>query len=680
MNNPLLQAPAPGALPAFDQIEPEHVEVAIDTLLADNRTQLAKLLAGPAAQSPTWETLVEPLEEMGEKLSRAWGPVTHLFSVMSSPAWRAVFNACLPKITEYGIEVSLNQDLFRAYEKLAASPAHANFSPARRKVIADTLRDFRLSGIALPPESRERFKTLSLRLSELQAKFEENLLDATQAWSQHVPDAQALRGMTEQGMAQAAEKARAKQLDGYLLTLDFPSYHAVVTHAEDRALRQALYRAYATRASEGDFDNTPLMTEILTLRDEEARLLGFASYAELSLQTKMAESPDAVERFLLDLAGRARPRALEDLNELKAYAKKRDGLDDFSPWDASYYAEKLREEKFGLSDEMLRPYFPAPQVIAGLFQLTEKLFGVSISSNQGISTWHPDVTTYALRDTTGADIGMFYLDPYARDDKRGGAWMDECIGRRHTTAGLQLPVAYLTCNFTPPLSGEPALLTHDEVLTLFHEFGHGLQHLLTRIDESAVAGIRGVPWDAVELPSQFMENWAYERDTLNLFARHWQTGEAIPETLLEKLRADRRFGAGLATLRQVELALFDLRLHSGGSNINIDAVLTQVRREVSVFPPPACNRFPCSFSHIFAGGYAAGYYSYKWAEVLSADAFAAFTESGFDAEIGHRFRDTVLGEGGAREAMDIFRDFRGREPSIEPLLLQDGLLQDGLLG
>ncbi len=691
MNNTLLQAPVPGALPAFDLIAPEHVEPAIDAILADNRAGLAALLASPAAQSPTWETLIEPLEVMGERLNRAWGPVTHLFGVMSTAAWRAAFNACLPKITEYSVEVSLNEDLFHAYERLAASPAHADFSPARRKAIADELRDFKLSGVALPDAQKQRFKTLSLRLSELQAKFEENLLDATQAFGKHVTDADALRGMTGQGLALAAEKARAKHLDGYLLTLDYPGYHAVVAHADDRTLRQELYRAYATRASSGDFDNTPLMAEILALRDEEAKLLGFADYAELSLQTKMAESAAAVEQFLLDLAQRARPRAVEELEELKTAARKRDGLDDFAPWDAPYYAEKLREEKLGLSDELLRPYFPAPQVIAGLFALTEKLFGISIAAVDGMPTWHKDVTTYALRDQTGADIGRFYLDPYARDDKRGGAWMDECIGRRHTPSGLQLPAAYLTCNFAPPLNSsaegqpsslaretgggepQPALLTHDEVLTLFHEFGHGLQHLLTQVDEAAVAGIRGVPWDAVELPSQFMENWAYERDTLNLFARHWQTGAAIPDALLEKLRADRRFGAGLATLRQVELALFDLRLHTGGANPDIHGVLEQVRRQVSIFLPPAWNRFPCSFSHIFAGGYAAGYYSYKWAEVLSADAFSAFTESGFAAAVGQRFRDTILGEGGAREATDIFRDFRGREPSIEALLRQDGL-------
>lgn len=672
MTNPLLQDPTPTSLPAFDQLRPEHVAPALDTVLADNRARLAALLAGPAGQSPSWETLIEPLEDMSERLSRAWGPVTHLFGVNSTKAWRAAYTEGLPKVTEYGLEVSLDENLFRAYEKLAASPAAASFSPVRRKVIDDALRDFRLSGIALPAAQKARFKAISMRLSELQARFEENLLDATQAWTLHITDAAALRGMTEQGLAQAAAKAQARGLQGYLLTLDFPSYDAVIAHADDRTLRQTLYRAYATRASDGEHDNTALMDEILALRDEEARLLGFTSYAELSLQTKMAESPAAVERFLLDLAKRARPRAEQEVDELKAYARQRDTIDELAPWDLAYYSEKLRDERFGLSDDKLRPYFPAPQVIDGLFKLTERLFGLRIEPVDNVPTWHADVTTYALRDSGGAELGLFYLDPYARDDKRGGAWMDECLGRRRTPAGLQRPVAYLTCNFAPPIAGQPALLTHDEVLTLFHEFGHGLQHLLTQVDEPAVAGIHGVPWDAVELPSQFMENWAYERDTLNLFARHWQTGAALPDALLEKLRADRRFGAGMATLRQVELALFDLRLHGGGKP-DVYAVLDQVRREVSVLTPPAWNRFPCSFSHIFAGGYAAGYYSYKWAEVLSADAFAAFAEHGFAADVGHRFRDTVLGQGGAREAMDIFRDFRGREPTLDALLLQDGL-------
>ncbi len=683
MDNPLLIPAAPGALPAFGHILPDHAEPALDAVLVEGRKRLAELLAD--GRIPSWETLIEPLEDMGDRVSRAWGPVSHLFSVTSTTDWRKAYNTCLPKITEYGLELSQNEALFRAYEKLAANPAYPAFSPARKKVVHDALRDFRLSGIALPEDKKARYKEIALRLSELQAKFEENLLDAIQAWSKPVTDEALLAGMTEQGKAAAREKARAKNLDGHLLTLDFPSYDAVVSYAHNRDLRRELYEAYATRASDqgplaGKFDNTALMDEILALRDEEAKLLGFRNFAEASLETKMAESPDAVERFLLDLNVRARPRAQAELEELKNFAKQYDGLADFQPWDTAYYSEKLKEKKLGFSEDELRPYFPAPQVIDGMFALVERLYGVKIEKTASIPTWHADVTTYTLRDANGGEIGIFYLDPYARENKRGGAWMDECLVRRRTRTGLQRPVAYLTCNFAPPLPGQPALLTHDEALTLFHEFGHGLHHLLTRVDEAAVSGIRGVAWDAVELPSQFMENWCYDRDTLRGFARHWQTGEPLPDALLEKLQASRTFQSGLATIRQIEFALYDLRLHRDfklEQKGRVLETLTQVRKEISVFPPPAWNRMPNSFSHIFAGGYAAGYYSYKWAEVLSADAFAAFEESrgspGQFADTGHRFRDTVLAQGGSREAMDIFVEFRGRKPSIEPLLKHSGL-------
>jgi oligopeptidase A len=684
MDNPLLAPAAPGALPAFDRVLPEHAEPAIDAVLAEGHERLAALLAD--AQATTWETLIEPLEDMSDRVTRAWGPVSHLFSVTSTSAWRKTYNACLPKVTAYGLELSQNEALYRAYETLAASSAYQNFSPARKKVIQDALRDFRLSGIALPEDKKARFKEIALRLSELQAKFEENLLDSIQAWSKPISDEALLAGMTEQGRAAAREKARAKNLDGFLLTLDFPSYDAVISYANNRDLRRELYEAYATRASDqgplaGKFDNTPLMDEILALRDEEAKLLGFRNFAEVSLETKMAESPDEVERFLLDLNTRARPRAKTELEELKNFAKQYDGLVDLQPWDVAYYSEKLKEKKLGFSEDELRPYFPAPQVTAGMFALVERLYGVKIEKTAGIPTWHPDVTTYTLRDGKGGEIGLFYLDPYARENKRSGAWMDECLVRRRTRSGLQRPVAYLTCNFAPPLPGQPALLTHDEALTLFHEFGHGLHHLLTRVEEAAVSGIRGVAWDAVELPSQFMENWCYDRDTLRGFARHWQSGEPLPDTLLEKLQASRTFQSGLATVRQLEFALYDLRLHRDfepEQKARVLETLAQVRAEVSVFPPPSWNRMPNSFSHIFAGGYAAGYYSYKWAEVLSADAFAAFEESRVSPQlfesVGHRFRDTVLALGGSREAMEIFVDFRGRKPSIEPLLKQSGLI------
>ncbi|MBL6749964.1 MAG: M3 family metallopeptidase [Nevskia sp.] len=681
MENPLLAPASPAALPAFDRIRPEHAEPAVDAVLAQNRAELARLLAPAGGRAFGWETLIEPLEEMGDRLSRAWGPVAHLFAVNSTAEWRKAYNACLPKITEYSLELSQNEALFKAYESLQRQPGFAAAAPARRKVVTDALRDFRLSGIALPAERKERFKQIAMRLSELQTRFEENLLDSVQAFSRQVAEESLLAGMTAQGKAQAAQRAKEKNLDGFLLTLDFPSYDAVISYADNRALRRELYTAYATRASDqgplaGRYDNTALMEEILALRHEEAQLLGFRDFAELSLETKMAESPRAVEEFLQQLGTRARPFAQAELDELRAFAAARGGPADFMPWDAAYYSEKLKEAKLGFSEEELRPYFPAAQVIAGLFEITERQFGVRIQAVSGVPVWHPDVTTYAIRDSGGGEIGLFYLDPYARENKRGGAWMDECVGRRRGPAGLQRPAAYLTCNFAPPLQGQPALLTHDEVLTLFHEFGHGLHHLLTRVDEAAVSGIRGVAWDAVELPSQFMENWAYDRDTLNGFARHWQTRQPIPDALLEKLRASRTFQSGLATVRQLEFGLLDLRLHRdydparGGRVLE---TLAQVRREVSVLPPPDWNRMPNSFSHIFAGGYAAGYYSYKWAEVLSADAFSAFEETGYAVETGRRFRETVLAKGGSEEAMDIFVEFRGRKPSIDPLLRQSGL-------
>jgi oligopeptidase A len=683
VHNPLLLPASPDGLPAFDRIQAQHALAAVDSVLAENRARLGSLLPATddAIDSLDWDGLLDPLDEMEDRVARAWGPVSHLFGVMSTAPWREAYNDCLPKITAYHLELSQNAALYRAYEHLAASAAHATFSPARQKVIRDALRNFRLSGVALPQREKARFKEIALRLSELQSKFEENLIDSVQTWSKHVVDETLLVGMTEQGKAAARAKALAKNLEGARLTLDFPSYDAVVSYADNRHLRRDVYQAYATRASDqgplaGQFDNTSFMDEILALRHEQALLVGMRNYAEMSLATKMAGSPDEVERFLVDLNARARPRAQAELDELKTFAKRRDGLVDFQPWDVPYYSEKLKQEKLGLSEDELRPYFPAPQVIAGMFSLVERLYGVTVEKTDGIATWHPDVTTYALREADGSEIGIFYLDPYAREDKRGGAWMDECVGRRRARFGVQRPAAYLTCNFAPPLAGQPALLAHDEVLTLFHEFGHGLHHLLTRVDEAPVSGIRGVAWDAIELPSQFMENWCYHGLTLRGFARHWQTGEPLSDVFLEKIRASRTFQSGLATVRQIEFALFDLRLHRDydpRAGARVLETLDRVRSEVSVLPPPAWSRMPNSFSHVFAGGYAAGYYSYKWAEVLSADAFAAFEESHFAQETGRRFRDTVLAQGGSREAMDLFVDFRGRRPTIDALLRYAGL-------
>jgi oligopeptidase A len=664
-------------LPAFDRFNPNEAQTELDQALQQNRAELAELLK---RESHRWETLIEPLEDMGDRLSRVWGPTSHLFSVWSTPEWRAAYNAGLPKVTEYGVEISQNEALYRAYQSLHDSAAFPGFAPARKKVITDALRDFRLAGIALPARDKERFKAISLRLSELHAKFEEHLMDCVQAFSKLVTDERELAGMTDAAKAAALEKARAKGHEGWLLTLDFPSYDAVISKATDRALRRELYEAFATRASERGphdrkFDNTALMGEILALRHELAKLLGFNNFAELSLATKMAESPDEVEKFLRDLALRAKSRAQAELEELRALARE-DGL-ELEVWDSAYYSEKLRQRKLGLSDEALRPYFPFPQVVRGMFDLVERLYDVKIEPVAGIPTWHADVTTYVLKYKDGETFGMFYLDPYARPaTKRGGAWMDECVVRRKLAVGIQIPAAYLVCNFTPPLGGQPALLNHDEVLTLFHEFGHGLHHLLTRVDEASVAGIRGVAWDAVELPSQFMENWCYEPAILTTFARHWQTGEVMPDAMIGKLRADRQFQTGLATVRQLEFSLFDLLLHRDfdpAKSARVQETLDAVRRDVAVWSPPSWNRMPNSFSHIFAGGYAAGYYSYKWAEVLSSDAFAAFEETNFAPETGRRFRDTVLAQGGSREAMELFVAFRGRKPSVEPLLRHSGL-------
>lgn len=666
------------ALPAFSTLTPEAALAGVKVTLAKNRQLLDALLAQPDI---SWDTLVTPLEEMSEALGRHWGPLSHLFGVWSTPEWRKAYNTALPLVTEYGVELSQNEDLFRAYERIAASPAFAGFSSSRQKVIHDALRDFKLSGIALPAAQKAEFKALSLQLSEYQAKFEENVMDCVQAFSHHVHNEAELAGMTDAAKASARDRAKMQGLDGWLLALDYPSYDAVITHAEHRPLRETIYRAYATRASgepphQTQHDNTALMSQILAARHAQAQLLDFPHFAALSFATKMAESPAAVEQFLLELAARAKPYALAELAALRELAATQ-GIDELAPWDIAYFSEKLREQTLGLSDESLRPYFAYPQVLQGLFDLIHGLFGVKIEPLPGVEVWHADVSAYALKSADDTTMGAFYLDPYSRPEtKRGGAWMDECAVRRPMAEGLQLPVAYLVCNFTPPAAGKPALLTHDEVVTLFHEFGHGLHHLLTQVDEPAVAGIRGVEWDAVELPSQFMENWCYEPSTLLRFARHWQTGQPLPDAVIAQLRLDRQFQAGLATLRQVEFALFDLRLHRDYQSSQTDAVLDTlraVRDEVAVLRPPEYNRMPWSFGHVFAGGYAAGYYSYKWAEVLSSDAFAAFEESAFSPETGLRFRDTVLAAGGSRPAMESFIAFRERKPELEALLRHSGL-------
>ncbi len=675
-DNPLLRTEG---LPAFCAIRPEHVEPAIRYLLADNRRRLREILSrgGPW----TWDNLAAPLEALEERLARAWSPVRHLNSVQNGPELRAAYNACLPLLSEYHTELGQNEELYRAFRALADHPDFAQLDPARRRSVENALRDFRLSGVDLPPADKRRFADIARRLAELTARFEENVLDATHGWTLHLPDAERLAGLPESALALARQTARQRDRDGYLLTLEFPSYFAVITHADDRRLRETVYRAYATRASDQggqpQWDNSEVMEQILALRHEKARLLGFANFAELSLHTKMAESPQAILRFLHDLARRSRPRAQQELAELRDFARDELGIPSLEAWDVAYAGEKLRQRRFDFSEEDLKPYFPVDRVLDGLFTLVRRLYGIEIRRLDGVEVWHPDVRFYQVFDRDGSLLAGFYLDLYARPQKRGGAWMDECLARSRAGQALQVPVAYLTCNAAPPVDDKPALFTHDEVTTLFHEFGHGLHHMLTRVEVPSVGGISGVEWDAVELPSQFMENWCWQREALDLIAGHYETGAPLPQDLFERLLASRHFHAGLQMVRQLEFALFDLRIHleydpqRGG---RIYDILDEVRAEVAVVQPPSWNRFAHSFSHIFAGGYAAGYYSYKWAEVLSADAFARFEEEGlFEPDVGEAFRTEILEVGGSRPAMESFRAFRGRGPRIDALLRHSGL-------
>jgi oligopeptidase A len=676
IDNPLL---APSRLPAFGRIRPEHVEPAIDALIAGNRAVVARLLA---QRAPSWSTLIEPLEEREDLLDRAWSPVAHLHAVADNEALRSAYGACLPKLADWETEIGQNADLFRAYQVIAGGPEFHALSQAQRKVIDNAVLDFRLSGVGLEAAGRERFRKIQQSLSLLQTRFEENVLDATEGWTRHVTDAALLAGLPESARMLAAETARRRGLEGWLFTLEFPSYLPVLQYADDVDLRREMYEAYVTRASDrgpgaGRWNNGEVMTRILALRRELAGLLGYPSYAHLSLEKRMARSPDEVMDFLRDLVRRSRPMAQTELAELRNFCRERYGVQRLEAWDIAYYSEKLRQSLYDFSEEDLRPYFPAPRVVAGLFDVVHRLYGIRIAERTGVETWHPDVRFFDIEDDTGRPRGSFYLDLYARPGKRGGAWMDDCVVRRRTGTSMQLPVAYLVCNFTPPVGGDPALLTHDEVMTLFHEFGHGLHHMLTLVDHAPVSGINGVPWDAVELPSQFMENWCWNRATIDLIAGHHRSDAPLPDDLFGKLVRARNFQSGLQMVRQLEFALFDFRLHlenRGRDGADVQSLLDEVRRETSVIGVPEWNRFQHSFSHIFAGGYAAGYYSYKWAEVLSADAFSKFEENGiFDADTGRQFLHAILEQGGARDPMELFVEFRGRKPSIEPLLRHCGI-------
>ena len=679
MSNPLLEMLRSQALPPFSEIHPEHAEPALDTVLAANREVIAEL---EQLDTPTWDDFVARLEQLDNNLHRVFSPVSHLNGVANSPEWREAYNACLPKLSAYSTELGQNQALYTRFEQLRQQPGFDQLPQARKTIIDNAIRDFRLAGVHLEGDAKARYAAIQQRLSALQTEFQEHVLDATEAWSWQTDHVEDLDGLPERAIQTAAAAAKRHNSTGYLVTLDAPSYIAVMTYAHDRALRQRLYEAYATRASDqgphaGRWDNTPVIQEILDLRQELAKLVGFSSYADYSLATKMADAPATVEQFLLDLAAKARPAADRELQALAAFAAEQGGPAALAPWDIGYYAEQYREATLGLSDERLRPYFPAAQVLRGMMEVAERLYEVRFEPINDANVWHDDVTAYAVLDADGSRRGLFYVDPYARPGKRAGAWMDDCQGRYRHGDTAQLPVAFLVCNFGGPVDGKPACLSHDEVETLFHEFGHGLHHLLTQVDELSVSGINGVAWDAVELPSQFMENWTYEREALDRFARHVDTGETIPDALLDKLRASRRFQAGMATVRQLEFALFDLRLHRdhvAGQAARIDDTLAAVRSEVAVIHPPAWHRFPCSFSHIFAGGYAAGYYSYKWAELLAADAFELFVERGvFDKEAAHRFRDTILARGGSEPAGQLYEAFRGRAPEPDALLRLHGL-------
>jgi len=685
MTNPLLVS---HRLPPFAQIQAEHVEPAVDALIEEGRTHLSKLLA--ELKHVSWQSLVEPLESQADKLNQAWSPVSHLNSVVNSDELREAYNNSIVKLTAFSTEMSQNSALYKAYEALANSDEYPSLSIAQQKTIDNALRDFRLAGVALSDEKKQRYGEIAKRLSELQTQFSNNVLDATQAWHKHIEskNVAALVGLPEGALAQAAEAAKLKSLEGYVITLDIPSYLAVMTYADDRALRQEMYRAYSSRASKGGqlaaasdqdvagWDNSPLIEEILALRHEKSLLLDFNNYAEFSLASKMAEDADQVEGFLTQLAESSVSVAHKDMAELAEYAKQKQNLDAIEAWDIAYFSEKLREEKYSVSQEELKPYFPSGRVVEGLFKVVNELYDIDVEEDKSVEKWHDDVQFFNI-SRQGKLIASFYLDLFARNKKRGGAWMDDCRARRATDHGLQLPVAYLTCNFTPPVGDTPALLTHDEVVTLFHEFGHGLHHMLSKIEVASVSGINGVPWDAVELPSQFLENWCWEKSVVPLISGHYETGEVLPSSLLNKLLEAKNFQSGMAMVRQLEFALFDFRLHrqyNPNDVVDPQEVLDKVRNEVAVVKPPAFNKFQNGFGHIFAGGYAAGYYSYKWAEVLSADAFSLFEEEGvFNKATGEKFLTEILERGGSEEPMTLFKRFRGREPEIGPLLRHSGI-------
>ena len=672
MSNPLLEI---FKLPPFSKIKAGHVKPAIEGIINDNNVSIENILKNVV--EPSWDTLQAPLDSMDDRLNNAWSPIEHMNAVVNSEEIREVYNACLPIISDYSTSMGQNYELYNAYLKIAECDKFASYNVAKKKVIRDQLRNFKLAGVALSDKKKAIFKKLKKDLSTLTSQFSDNVLDATMAWSKLITDESMLAGLPKSALA----GAKAKNYDeGWLLSLDFPCYFAIMTHCDNRELRKEMYTAYNTRAStEGpnanQYDNSEKINNILDIRHQLAELLGFGNYAEYSLETKMAESCDQVVTFLEGLASRTKSQAEVELSELRYYTKEEHKVDKLEAWDIGYFSEKLRQARYAISQEEMRPWFPVEKVINGMFEVTSRLFGVHFEKCDTIDCWHKDVLFYNICREDEV-IGSFYLDLYTRENKRGGAWMGECRVRRKVANTTQLPVAYLTCNFTPPIENDLELLSHEDVVTLFHEFGHGLHHMLTRVDYAAVSGINGVPWDAVELPSQFMENWCWQKEGIALISGHFESGESLPKVKLEKLLAAKNFQSAMMMLRQLELSLFDLRLHREyKKGISVQAMLDEVRQKVAVFIPPAFNRFQNSFSHIFAGGYAAGYYSYKWAEVLSADAFSRFEEDGiFNEAAGHSFLEEILEKGGSVELMESFIRFRGREPTVDALLKQSGIL------
>ena len=678
MTNPLLSEQT---LPAFDQIKTTHVEPALDQLLTENRRKIADLIT---SKDYRWDTLVQPLEDMAARLEDMWSVVSHLNNVRNTNELRVVYNICLPKLTAYQTELNQNLELFNAFRTIKESPSWDSLTQPQQAVIEHALRDFHLAGVDLPTDKKQRFSEIQEQVAKLTTKFEENLLDAIDGWQRLISDEKELAGVPEHAKATMKQQAQKQQKQGWLLTLNFPSFNAIISYADNRALREEIYTAYVTKASEmgpnaGKWDNSQIMVDILKLRQEEAKLLSYRHFSELSLVPKMAKSTQQVNEFLLELANRSLAMAKKEWQDLEHFAQDNYSVDHLEAWDISYYSEKLREQKFHLTQEELRPYFPLPRVLEGLFTIVNKLYGIGIKERKNdFAKWHPDIQFFDLYDKQDKLIGGFYIDLFARAQKNNGAWMDTCkIRYRNSTGKLHIPIAFLNCNFTAPSNNSPALLTHDEVLTLFHEFGHGLHHLLTQMEYPSISGINGVAWDAVELPSQLMENWCWQEAGLALFAGHYKTHAQFPDEMFQKLQAAKNFQAGMQMVRQLEYSLFDFRLHKVTNIDNaqqIQALLDQTRSEFAVVPIPPFNRFQHSFSHIFAGGYAAGYYSYKWAEVLSCDVFTQFEKNGiFDAKTAENFLQKVLAKGGSEGPMQLFIDFMGREPKIDALLRDNGI-------